>query len=113
MSMLIHDILEFHFRDEGHGLPFVFQHGLGGDVTSRSDSIDRPPAFADRLTCAGMAKPGRWAIVDKLTIATLADDLIALLDHLEINARSSAGSRWGRRSPSMSRCGIPSACWVW
>ena len=28
------DGLKFQFRDEGQGLPFVFQHGLGGDRQS-------------------------------------------------------------------------------
>ena len=27
------DGLQFHYRDEGDGLPFVFQHGLGSDLT--------------------------------------------------------------------------------
>ena len=34
MLVLERDGLQFHYRDEGHGLPFVFQHGLGGDVKS-------------------------------------------------------------------------------
>ena len=35
-------------------------------------------------TCGPTARRVRWANVDKLTIATLADDLIGLLDHLGI-----------------------------
>ncbi len=31
MPVFERDGLSFHYRDEGQGLPFVFQHGLGGD----------------------------------------------------------------------------------
>src|SRR5262249_56655796 len=37
-----HDGLRFSYRDEGQGLPFVFQHGLGGDL-SQPFSLYRPP----------------------------------------------------------------------
>jgi pimeloyl-ACP methyl ester carboxylesterase len=32
MSIFNRDGIGFYFRDEGHGLPFVFQHGLSGDL---------------------------------------------------------------------------------
>lgn len=32
MAFFSHDRLRFHFLDMGAGIPFVFQHGLGGDV---------------------------------------------------------------------------------
>ena len=37
------DGLSFHYRDEGDGLPFVFQHGLGGDL-SQPFGVYRPAA---------------------------------------------------------------------
>lgn len=85
MSSLEREGLKFQFRDEGRGLPFVFQHGLGGDV-HQPFSLYRPPPGA-RLIGFDMRGHGDTrplGDVDKLTIATLADDLIGLLDHLEI-----------------------------
>ena len=38
-----HDGLRFHYRDEGQGLPFVFQHGLGGDL-NQPFGLYRPAA---------------------------------------------------------------------
>jgi len=77
--------LEFHYRDEGHGLPFVFQHGLGGDL-NQPFGLYRPVAGV-RLIAFDMRAHGETrplGDVDMLTIATLADDLIALWDHLRI-----------------------------
>jgi pimeloyl-ACP methyl ester carboxylesterase len=76
----------FRFREESDGLPFVFQHGLGGD-------LDQPfgvyrPATGVRLIGFDMRGHGETrplGDVNKLTIADLADDLAALLDHLEIS----------------------------
>lgn len=43
MAEFIHDGIHFHYRDEGEGIPFLFQHGLGADLT-QPFSIFRPPA---------------------------------------------------------------------
>jgi pimeloyl-ACP methyl ester carboxylesterase len=85
MPIVRRDGLSFHFRDEGDGLPFVFQHGLGGDL-SQPCGVYRPAAGV-RLISFDMRGHGETrplGDVAKLTIASLADDLVALLDHLEI-----------------------------
>jgi pimeloyl-ACP methyl ester carboxylesterase len=77
--------LRFHYHDEGHGLPFVFQHGLGGDL-EQPRRLYRPPAGV-RLIALDMRGHGEThplGDVEKLTIANLADDLITLLGHLGI-----------------------------
>ena len=119
--------LSFHFRDEGHGLPFVFQHGLGGDLEPAVRPY-RPPEGVRLIAfdVRGHGETRPLGDVDKLTIATLADDLIALLDHLEIKqavvggislgvgggrqrciavsrSRAGSGARRGRRG-SIGRC---------
>ena len=85
MSVFEHDGLRFHFRDEGHGLPFVFQHGLGGDV-NQPFGLYRPRAGVRLIAfdVRGHGETRPLGDVDKLTIATLADDLIGLIDHLGI-----------------------------
>ncbi len=85
MDLFDHEGLRFHFREEGDGVPFVFQHGLGGDL-SQPCGVYRP-AQGVRLISFDMRGHGETrplGHVDKLTIASLADDLVALLDHLEI-----------------------------
>ena len=79
------DGLKIHFRDEGHGLPFVFQHGLGGDV-NQPFGLYRPAAGVRLISfdARGHGETRPLGDVDKLKIATLADDLIGLFDHLEI-----------------------------
>jgi pimeloyl-ACP methyl ester carboxylesterase len=77
-----HDGLRFHYRDEGQGLPFVFQHGLGGDL-SQPFSLYQPPPGIRLLgfDARGHGQTRPLGEVNKLRIATLADDLAAFLDH--------------------------------
>ena len=42
MAEFLHDGIRFHYRDEGSGIPFVFQHGLGADL-SQPFSLCHPP----------------------------------------------------------------------
>jgi pimeloyl-ACP methyl ester carboxylesterase len=84
MATIAREDVEFHYRDLGRGLPFVFQHGLGGDI-NQPFSLYHPPAGV-RLIAADMRGHGETrplGDVEKLTIATLADDLIFLLDRLD------------------------------
>ncbi|MFI5456996.1 MAG: alpha/beta fold hydrolase [Isosphaerales bacterium] len=85
MPSFTHDDLCFRYRDEGCGLPFVLQHGLGGDL-NQPFGLYRPAARV-RLIAFDMRGHGETrplGDVDKLTIDTLADDLIALWDYLRI-----------------------------
>ena len=85
MNILLRDGIGFYYRDEGHGLPFVFQHGLGGDLNQPIGLYN--PAAGVRLIAFDMRGHGETrplGDVDKLTIATFADDLIALIDRLGI-----------------------------
>ena len=83
MPFFHHDGFHFHFLDEGHGLPFFFQHGLGAD-TRQPFSLFRPPA-GFRLICLDTRAHGKThpaAQPDSLGFNIFADDLRALLDHL-------------------------------
>jgi hypothetical protein len=68
MPYLFHDRLTFHHGDCGQGVPFVLQHGLGGDVNQPFGLFTPPPGF--RLitrACRGhgetrpLGSPPRWA----------------------------------------------------
>jgi pimeloyl-ACP methyl ester carboxylesterase len=80
-----HDGICVRYQDEGEGVPFVFQHGLGGDL-SQPFGIYRPAAGVRLIgfDFRGHGETRPLGDVAKLTIAILADDLIALLDHLAI-----------------------------
>jgi pimeloyl-ACP methyl ester carboxylesterase len=56
MPAIERDGLSFHYLDEGHpsGRPFVFQHGLGGDV-SQPAGVFSPPSGVRLLSldCRG------------------------------------------------------------
>ena len=54
MPQFTRDGIQFHFEETGMGLPFIFQHGLGGDVTQPSAFSNRRRASAQE---GGKAKP--------------------------------------------------------
>lgn len=81
-----HDGIRFHYRDEGDGLPFVFQHGLGADLT-QPFSLCHPAPAGVRLIAFDARAHGQTTPVgpiERIGLATSADDLGALLDHLRI-----------------------------
>jgi pimeloyl-ACP methyl ester carboxylesterase len=90
------DGLKFHYRDEGQGLALVFQHGLGGD-SSQPTSVYRPAAGVRLLAfdVRGHGQTHPLGDVNKLSIAVLADDLVAFLDHLGIDGAVVGGISLG------------------
>lgn len=84
-----HGGITFHYRDEGAGLPFVFQHGLGGDVSQpygffESDLRDSPPFRLIALDCRAHGETRPLGPESLLTFSQLADDVITLLDRLHV-----------------------------
>jgi pimeloyl-ACP methyl ester carboxylesterase len=85
MPFFKHDGIQFHYRDEGAGVPFFFQHGLGADLMQPFSLCQPPPGI--RLIgfdarAHGQTKPVGPA--EKIGLASFADDLRALMDHLRI-----------------------------
>jgi len=91
-----HDGISFNYRDIGNGLPFVFQHGLGGDVNQPCDLLS-PPAGIRLIAfdCRGHGETEPLGPEDKIAIASFADDLAALLDHLKIERAVLGGISMG------------------
>ena len=72
------------YEDVGAGMPVVWQHGLGGDRAQPAEVF--PENISVRritLECRGHAK-SQLGDPDLLSIAQFALDVLALLDHLEI-----------------------------
>jgi len=96
MPFFAHDGIQFHYRDEGSGLPFFFQHGLGADLTQPL-SLCHPPAgirlIAFDARAHGQTKPvGRE---EGISLANFAEDLLALMAHLKIGQAIVGGISMG------------------
>lgn len=103
-----HDGIRFRYREEGDGLPFVFQHGLGGDADAPFALF--PPPAGVRQICLECRAHGATAPADdpdknseiapagdpaKISFDSFADDVIALLDHLGIPLAVIGGTSMG------------------
>lgn len=78
------DNLRFHYLDSGEGLPFIFQHGLGGD-TNQTAEVFQPPQPGVRfisMDCRGHGETRPLGDPDKIKFDTFADDVVALMDYL-------------------------------
>jgi pimeloyl-ACP methyl ester carboxylesterase len=83
MACFEHDGITFHYCDVGRGVPFVWQHGLGGDVRQPGSLFIPPPGV--RLLCLDARAHGRTQPLgdpSALTFETFGDDVVAWLDHL-------------------------------
>jgi len=94
--LFAHDGLMFRYLDCGEGLPFVFQHGLGGDATKMFDLLKdksgiRFVSFDARYH--GQTRP--LGPPEKMGFTQSADDLLALLDHLRIDEAIIGGLSMG------------------
>jgi len=90
------DGIRFHFQERGAGAPFVFQHGLGGDTNQIVDLYTPPPGV--RLIALDARAHGATQPLGDTTLlhfSTLADDLIALLDHLSLTTAVVGGISMG------------------
>jgi len=85
MPTFSHDGIQFHYQDAGSGLSFIFQHGLGADVTQPFGLFQPPPGI--RLLAFDARAHGETLPLGdptKLCFATFGDDLRAFLGHLGI-----------------------------
>jgi pimeloyl-ACP methyl ester carboxylesterase len=96
MPTFLHDGLSFYYQDAGVGLPFVFQHGLGGDVTQPFGLFRPPPGI--RLLAFDARAHGRTTPlgpIEQLRFHTFGQDLQAFLDHLGIERAVIGGISMG------------------
>ena len=90
--------LSFHYLDEGdrRGRPFVFQHGLGGDVSQPAGVFAPPPGIRlISLDCRGHGETYPLGGMEKLSFSYFADDVAALMDHLGIGRAVVGGISMG------------------
>lgn len=98
MPVFEHGGLAFNYLDEGDpsGRPFVFQHGLGGDV-SQPAGIFPPPSGVRLLSldCRGHGRTRPLGPAGKLSFSSFADDLAALMDRLGLQRAVVGGISMG------------------
>lgn len=85
MPFFDHDGIRFHYVEQGAGIPFVFQHGLGADV-SQPLELCRPPSGFRLLTldCRAHGETRPVGPEEKIGVEQFCDDVRAFLDHLGI-----------------------------
>ena len=89
------DDVDLAYRDVGTGLPVIFQHGLGGDEAQVADVFpDLPQTWRVTLECRGQGGSG-YGPVERLSIATFAEDVEALADDLGIGPAVVGGISMG------------------
>ena len=96
MAFFEHDGIQFHYRESGRGLPFVFQHGLGADTAQTFELLEPPPGI--RLLTFDCRAHGETRPVgpeEKISVEQSADDLGAFLDHLQIKRAVVGGISMG------------------
>lgn len=96
MPCFRHDDIQLHYRDEGSGVPFFFQHGLGADLTQPFNLCQPPQGI--RLIAFDARAHGKTTPVgpeEKICLSGFADDLRALMDHLQIRQAIVGGISMG------------------
>lgn len=95
MPSFVHDQITFHYREAGEGLPFIFQHGLGGAVDQPFSVFVPPPGV--RMIAFDARGHGLTPLgpPERISLRTFADDLLALLEHLRIERAVVGGISMG------------------
>ena len=90
------DTILFHYLDLGKGVPFVFQHGMGGDVHQIQDLFEPPIPFRLlTLDCRGHGETRPVGDPTHLGFASFADDLLAMIDMLHLQQIAVGGISMG------------------
>ena len=109
MASFLHDGIRFHYEDDGEGCPLVLCHAIGRDTGQIQRYIGTPPLFRVVRWDArahGLTEP--LGPVERLNFSSFADDLAALLDHLEIERAVVGGISMGAATSIAFSCRWPS-----
>ena len=84
LHSFIRDGTTLRYRDRGSGPPVIFQHGLGGDEAQVAGVFpDTPPVRRITLECRGQGG-SETGPASALSIASFADDILALAEDLDL-----------------------------
>lgn len=85
MPYFTHEEIDFHYEIKGEGMPFIFLHGLGGDVTQPMGHFEMQKGI--QLITMDLRGHGETPLgdIEQLNFDTLAKDVEALCNHLKID----------------------------
>lgn len=96
MPYILHDGLHFNYSDSASGTPFVFQHGLGADLTQPVALVKpRTKLRLISFDCRAHGKTYPVGPVEKIGIPSFAEDLRGILDILKIQRAIVGGISMG------------------
>lgn len=98
MPCFEHDGLSFSYLDAGDPSehPFVFQHGLGGDISQPTAVFSPPQGWRLlALDCRGHGDTNPLGEGNKLSFSSFADDIVALMDRLGVEQAVVGGISMG------------------
>ena len=85
MPYFDHDNVRFHYSDTGTGKPFVFLHGLGGNMSSPLGVFSQKEGFrVISMDFRGHGDSHYSGPPEVYQIARFADDVLALMDFLQL-----------------------------
>ena len=83
MPFFDHGGIRFHYLDAGSGTPFIFQHGLGGNVHQPEGLYEARPGFRFiAMDSRGHGETRPIGEAAKLGFETFGDDVLALMGAL-------------------------------
>lgn len=82
MPIFYHDNICFNYLDIGTGTPFIYLHGLGGDINQVLDNFgENPNIRLMSLDFRGHGATKPLGSIEKLNFSTFSDDLQAFFNH--------------------------------
>ena len=96
MPQFTHDSIDFYYHDSGTGdHVFVIQHGLGGNADDLINYVSHPHLRVIGMDARGHGNTIPLGVEAKLNFKTMADDMMALLDVLNIEKAIIGGISMG------------------
>jgi len=90
------DGLNFYFEEHGSGIPLIFSHGLSGNADQAKELVGDVPGFRVIFyDNRGHGKTGDPGNIANLHFQTMADDVLALMNHLSIDKAVVGGVSMG------------------
>ena len=112
--------IELYYESHGEGPPVTFLHGAGGNHISWWQQV---PVFSSRYRCVTLDHRGFGRSIDteRLGSSRYVEDLVALLDHLEIERTALVAQSMGGlaalgfavRHPERVSCLVMADNWGW
>lgn len=90
------DHIQFHYIDTGEGKPFIFLHGLGGDMQQTAEVFEAQAGIRFiSMECRGHGETRPVGRAEGYSFDSFGDDVVALMDHLKVEKAALGGISMG------------------